>query len=207
MANAPYYKYITVDAVIRAYAAHNYQFNANNYGLNIFAIRTDDATANTFNDVVGVVYEEDGVPQLFVCDATTDPGLRSRTSPVNQRGTAIIVPGQYQDAWRLGLHKGQYQALVQQRPIKLYRDNNKDGVLDTDDTTIVEEIAGINLHRATPHQGNKSKLVDSWSAGCMVIAAKDDWDEFMRIVTSCAARTQQSSFTITLFTEQEFFDE
>lgn len=199
MANAPYFDRVTPGAVALAYHKCGYPIDLSL--LNIFAIRTADTTSNAFNDVIGILYWRDDEWKLCICDATTDPGLVSRTNPVNKRGTAIIVPGQYPDGWKLGKHRGKYTALVQNKPVKLYRDNNEDEKLDMDPSTIVEEMTGINIHHATANEGGKSVQVDNWSAGCMVIAAKDDWDKFIGIITD----SKQTTFTVTLFGEQEFF--
>lgn len=198
---APYANRITLDAVRRAYTANQYTYyEKGNFNVNIFAIRTDECTANTFNDVIGLTYKDQDVWQLHTFNATVDAGLCSRTNPVNSRGCAIIVPGQYVGCWQLGKHKGKYPALVQRKPIKLYRDNNRDEVLDHVENTIHEELAGINIH----HAGTDSKLVDNWSAGCMVIANLEDWNEFYTIITQ-SAKLYGSIFTATIFTESQFF--
>lgn len=203
MANAPYFNLITCEHIEAVMKHLGYKYFTNgDYNLNIFAIRTNDVIANTFNDVIGVTYKVNNAWQLFKCDATTDAGLKSRTTPVNKRGTAIIVPDQYRGGWKLGLHKGKYPALVQNKPLKLYRDNDCDAELDIGGD-IYEEMAGINIHHATNCQGGVSKLVDSWSAGCMVIAAKDDWDKFINLVQLSAQR-YGDVFTATLLTEDQF---
>ena len=60
---------------------------------------------------------------------TTDPGFKSRTNPMNNSGCAILAPNQYRGCWTFGYHKGRYEALVQTKPVKVYRDNNKERVV------------------------------------------------------------------------------
>ena len=61
---------------------------------------------------------------------------------------------------------------------------------------------GINIHRATKWGGKKSKQVDKWSGGCQVIAANDDWNEFMDICR-VAKNKWGNSFTYTLLDSKD----
>lgn len=201
MGNAPYFKFITLDVIREAYKRMGYTFyTGGNYNVNIFAVRTNDDRSNAFNDVIGIAYKDEGNWILDVYNATVDPGLPYRTCPVNKKGCAVIVPNQYRGCWRIGLHKGKYPALVQNKAICLYRDNNKDEIIDCDPSTVTSELAGINIH----HAGADSKHVDKWSAGCMVIASEKDWNRFFRVITESAKRYGEV-FTATIFTEQQVF--
>jgi len=170
------------------------------YDLNIFGIRTLDNRANTFNDVIGVMYLFNDRWNCFMFPATTDPGVYYREHPMNVNGTAILVPGQYRGAFKLGLHSG-YPALVQKSPLKVYRDNNKDEVLDLDPDSIQEGMFGINLHHAGSSQA--STVVDKWSAGCQVVA-----DPFQHQFLYSLAKKSSSlfgdGFTYTLLEEADF---
>lgn len=200
MGNAPYFDQINLDTVRAAYDRMGYTFyESGNYNINIFAVRTNECTSNAFNDVIGLAYKVDGVWVVDKYNATVDPGVVSRTNPVNSCGCAIIVPGQYRGCWRLGMHRNKYPALVQNKPIKLYRDNDRDTELDCNSASIVEELTGINIH----HAGADSKQVDNWSAGCMVIANRNDWDKFFNVVLESSKRYGEV-FTATLFTETQF---
>ena len=81
-------------------------------------------------------------------------------SPMNSKGCAILVPGQYRGSHKLRLHQGRYLALGQQRSVKVYRDRDKDGHYDFDESTIDEGLFGINIHRATKYVGKTSTYVD-----------------------------------------------
>ena len=195
---------VTMLAVEKAYEKMSYTFfTKGNYNLNIFGIRTNDNTANTFNDLVGLAYFVDEMWRLNLYDATTDPGIYYRLNPMAVSGTAILVPGYYKGAFTLGKHQGSYEALVQNKPLTVWRDVNKDNVLDFSGKTETG-MFGINLHRATANAGTKSSVVDKWSAGCQVIAGYDGFIEMMEIVKK-SSKLFGSTFSYALFTENEFF--
>jgi hypothetical protein len=117
------------------------------YDLNIVGIRTADMTANRFNDWLVAFYRFDGDWTSFGFHATTDPGTYFRRKPDAVTGTAIVKPGQYRKAYAIGRHKN-YKALRQVGPITVYRDANRDDVLDTIGMPEETGIFGINIHRA-----------------------------------------------------------
>ena len=143
--------------------------------LTLVGIRNSQVRLNTFNDLFVLIcptrsngYE---VRQYL---ATTFPGTPNLIKPVNPKGTAVLVPGVYKDCYALGLHKGRYEALVQVRPVKVWRDNDKDEVPEK--TQYIDEgLFGINIHRAS----STSLLIGQDSAGCQVIKRRADYDEFI----------------------------
>ena len=169
------------------------------YNLNIIGIRSKTNEVNKFDDRICVVFRDElgWITRTWPC--TTDPGIYWLDNPSNVTGTAILVPGQYRGVYKIGKHRGQYDALVQKGgAVKVYRDANKDEVLDMDPDTEQEGFFGINIHKAGEH----STEVNKWSAGCQVFANKDDFEEFMSICY--AARTKWGdSFTYTLIDEPE----
>ena len=74
---------------------------------------------------------------------------------------------------------------------------SKDKEYDLLEDNVKEGINRINIHRATARAGGKSSRVDKWSAGCQVIAANDDFNEFMDICRK-ASNIWGNSFTYTL---------
>ena len=191
---------ITPDVLFRAYVARGWKpFTEGDYNLNIIGIRADDRKSNTFNDLICLLYKTDGRWVLRKYAATTDPGLYYRQNPLNPRGTAILKDGYYRGAFGIGLHHGQYRCLVQTKPLPLWRDGNRDGVLDFGGK-VSEEMADIHIHRASA--SGTSSLVDRWSAGCQVIASSADWADFMRVV-GIAAKRWGGAFSYALFREQD----
>ncbi len=197
---------LTKDLMIKAYEKKGYPlFTKGDYNLNIFGIRKNECTSNSFNDVLGLLYKLDGDWILKKYEATTDPGLYYRQNPMNKAGTAIIKEGYYKGAFKLGLHHGSYSALTQNKPLELYRDRNKDGVLNKEGTTSWE-MAGINIHRATNVKGARSTAVNRWSAGCVVASGFDDFAQFMSIVKR-SAEIYGPIFSFALFNELDVFGE
>lgn len=205
MANASFFNKLTVDVLIEAYRRMGYRlFDTGEYNLNLFGIRNeDDPHSNRFNDILGVLYKKGGNWILKKYDGTTDPGLDGRIQPINSKGVAILAPGYHKAAFKLGYHKGQYRSLVQNSPLPLYRDNNKDDKLDFTSKP-VPEMAGINFHRATAKPGQVSTLVQNWSAGCMVVAGNSDFNEFIQLCET-AGKMYGPVFSFALFKQSEVF--
>ena len=169
-------------------------FSQGDLNLNIFGIRTLPGKADAFDDVLGVAWRERGLWCFNVWPATTDPGLSYlRETMGNPHGTAVLCPGQYRGSHVVGLHRGQYEALVQDRAVKVWRDRDKDGVPDRAGT-VEEGVFGINLH----HAGDNSPRVAGWSAGCNVFQRLADFEAFMVLVRRARA-LWGSRFTYTLF--------
>ena len=163
--------------------------------INLVGVRTPTRQANAFDDWIYLAWVQQGQWHYRRHAATTDPGAYWLAEPMRVEGTAIMVPGQYVDAYCWGLHRGQYETLVNRgAPVRVYRDANKDDILDMDPATI-ETGWGLNLH----HAGRDSSQVNRWSAGCQVWARLADWEEAMRICKGSLA----DSFTYTLLLEED----
>lgn len=189
-----------LDAVLDVMKRHGYQIWDKNNILNLIGIRKSRHVSDAFEDTFVCLRYEQGQWSQWFWECTTSPG-RAQLEFGLEKGTAIVKPGQYIDAWALGLHKGQYEALVQVKPITVYRDRNKDFCLDyiREDTGLF----GINIHRANARI--TSKIVGNWSAGCQVLANPKHFSQLMKLV-----REQHSSgfprFSYTLL-EYGDFDE
>jgi hypothetical protein len=131
---------------------------------------------NTFKDVIGVYWFENMQWNVEVWPATTVPGTPWLWSPMNKTGAAVLVPGQYIDAYSLGQYKG-YEALIQTGPVKVYRDNNRDSQADENPDTIETGFFGICIHKA----GLLTKYINKNSAGCQVFKCSADFDEFIAL--------------------------
>jgi hypothetical protein len=136
---------------------------------NIIGIRSKLNVADVFNDVLCIVYKVDNKEVLYTATITTDPGVTYQQKLLNPKGCAAIVPNQYINAYKLGLHQGKpdHRALVQVGKIKVYRDGDKDGILELDPNTIEEGLFGCNIHGASKNQDLTVKI-GPWSAGCQV---------------------------------------
>jgi hypothetical protein len=178
-------------------------FTKGEYNLNSIGVRHKGATVtNHFVDYIVVIYNTDkekNLRRIFQC--TTLPGKKAMEHPVNVVGTAILKEGQYRGCWKLGYHKGQYKALVQSKPVTVYRDGNKDDKFDLIPRYIDKGVFGINIHKAG-NSTNGSTLVDGWSYGCQVLSKSIDFNALMRLVEK-SAKIYGNSFTYTLINEDD----
>ena len=178
-------------------------FENGDYNLNIVGVRngeTGTEVTNKFDDFLTLSYKVDGEWNYHCFDATTDPGKHWVDNVLNEAGVAILKENQYRGSHKIGLHQGKYEALRQQKPVQVYRDNNLDECYDLVEENIQEGIFGINIHRATKWEGKKSTQIDKWSAGCQVIAANDDFRLFMEICNK-SKDIWGNSFTTHLLTQ------
>ena len=170
------------------------------YDVNIVGVRnnkTKGRVTNAFDDHITISYKLDGEWYFECFKCTTDPGTHWVENIMREEGVAILKPGQYRGSHKLRLHQGKYMALGQQKPVKVYRDNNRDGKYDLIEESVQEGLFGINIHRATGRSGGTSTRVDKWSAGCQVIANNDDWHCFLDICQT-AREIWGNNFTYTL---------
>ncbi|MDA1284679.1 MAG: hypothetical protein O3C61_07110 [Proteobacteria bacterium] len=190
----------------RALISKGYKYFINgDYNLNIIGIRnskTENMVTNRFDDTITLSYKINGEWQYHEFDCTTDPGTHWVENVMNDKGVAILKPGQYPKSYRIGKHQGKYEALCQQNPVTVYRDNNRDDIYNLNTEKTDTGLFGINIHRATKKAGNKSTNIDKWSAGCQVIASNDDWTKFIKICKK-AKDTWSNNFTYTLITSNE----
>ena len=182
-------------------------FTSNNYDVNIVGVRNAETcgkVTNKFDDCITLSYKDEEGNWNFHCfEATTDPGSHwTEKQLLNKDGAAILKEGQYRGSHMIGLHQGKYEALRQKKPVKVYRDGNKDDFYDLIEENVNEGLYGINIHRATARKGGKSIQIDKWSAGCQVIAANDDFELFMNVVNK-AAKVWGNSFTYTLINSND----
>ena len=196
----------TREQIEAAVKAKGYKwFEKGDYNLNIGGVRnaeTLNEVTNKFDDHLTLSYKVDGEWNYHCFDATTDPGKHWVENVLNESGVAILKENQYRGSHKIGLHQGKYEALRQQKPVQVYRDNNLDECYDLNEENIQEGIFGINIHRATKWEGKKSTQIDKWSAGCQVIAANDDFRLFMEICNK-SKDTWGNSFTYTLINSDD----
>ncbi len=164
--------------VIKLLQNKGYKIFSKPFELNIIGIRNNKIIANSFNDTINIFYTDDkGVIQFHSFNATTNPGSFWLQHPINKNGTAILKPNQYTNTYAVGLHRNKYQALIQQKPVTVYRDNDKNIAI----TLSKEEkgLFGINIHHAAAI--GTTKTVDKYSAGCQVFANITDFNLMMQL--------------------------
>lgn len=182
-------------------------FTKGAYNLNIIGVRSnnDNVVTNEFDDALVLIYNSpSGRKTKFIYDITTEPGKYYMCQKLlNPKGTAILVPGQYRGCWQIAKHQGKYQALCQKKPVRVYRDNNRNEIYDLNPETIETGIFGINIHRSNEFKA--SDKVNNWSAGCQVFKDPHDFRNFL-LICKQQAQLYGNSFTYTLINEDDLLE-
>ncbi len=172
------------------------------YELNIVGVRKDSTEPNKFDDTLYVFWKDDkGAWEGKTYAITTDPGTYFLKNPINNLGAAILKEGQYVDAYKSGLHRGQYKALVQSKPVTVFRDYDRNAILDFNNGKEDTGLFGINIHKS----GSKgdTQNVEKWSAGCQVFQNADSYNEFIKL-TDKQLGLYGNKFTYTLVDERAY---
>ena len=169
----------TAAQVKTAVASKGYKwFEGKDLMLNIIGVRnssTGQKVTNLFDDHLTLTYTVDGVEHFHCWPATTDPGTKGVMKFGNKAGVARLVEGQYIDSHIIRLHAGKYEALGQNKPVKVYRDADRNMVYAEDKTQ--EGLFGINIHKA----GSDSTFVENWSEGCQVFQKNMDYEKIIKL--------------------------
>lgn len=152
-------------------------------GMNVNGSLNNDAR-NEFNDCRIVIEIPDTNNRKPIIqgnwEGTTEPGTHYTLNPMNPGGAARIAFGQYK-AWRIGTHFGSgaepHEALVQEMPVSVYRDKNKDFMRTGDflDTGKFD----INQHWGFDYPHNN---IRSAGAGCLVGRTRNGHRDFMALI-------------------------
>lgn len=172
------------------------------YDVNIIGVRNLNfgrKVTNRFDDWLTISYKINGEWKLHVWPITTDPGTKSVKEFRNPNGVARLIPNQYRSSYIIRKHQGKYDAVCQDKPVKVWRDKNKDNTFD--EVIVQEGIFGINIHKSNPR--TESQFVENWSAGCQVFKRAKDFKEFMEICEK-ARKIHGNRFTYTLLTTHDF---
>ena len=196
---------LTIDNVRAVMEKKGYRFfESGIYNLNIIGVRRSTVEINKFDDYLLLIYKTSPSNWVFkTYPITTDPGTYWLLNPTNPKGTAILIPGQYRSTWKIAKHQGKYEALCQRKPVKVWRDDNRDRVLDFYSSPEDEGYFGINIHRSNPY--TESSQVDKWSAGCQVFKNDSDFKNFMQTMNEAAKRLG-NSFSYTLIDSTDVED-
>ena len=158
--------------------------------FHLVGIRSNANERNKFDDLIGIVNKNS--IRWFTC--TTNPGTHWLKNLLNPKGAALLKPNQYIDTWKIGLHQGKYEALVQSKLVDVYRDKNLNDIAE-ESTSIDRGLFGVNIHRASDKI--ISQIIDKWSAGCQVLNNPAD---FKLLLDDCKA-SKLPFFTYTLLKE------
>ena len=115
-------KQYTIDELKQEFKKHNYEFPQ----FHLVGIRSRANKPNEFDDLIAVINNN----QISWYTCTTNPGQYWLLNLANPKGAAMLVPNQYINCWKLGLHQGKYEALTQCREVSVYRDKDKDNLAE-----------------------------------------------------------------------------
>ena len=189
----------TLPPILQAVEAKGYAvFTNGDWNLNITGIRSPQRVANAFDDRLCVTYKVDGIWTTETYEITTDPGSPYLLRPINNYGCAVLCPGQWRGCYTIGKHRGQYLALVQSGKVKVYRDNNRDNIIDMDPETVQEGYFGINIHK----RDGTSDTVNGASAGCQVFRYEKEFNRMMWLAGKQVSERGFKTFTYTLLEEE-----
>lgn len=192
------YDLFQIPPLLRKCQALGYKiFTEQNYDLNLIACRSPSREAGKFDDIFHVIYRvgDRFIHESFPC--TTDAGLYWLHNPSRVAGTAILVPGQYRSVYKLDMHAGKYLALCQRNGVvQVYRDNNRDSILDHNPDSIETGYFGINIHRASRY--GEAEDVGRYSAGCIVLQSPDDFDHLIALAKRQRDTLGYDTFSLTL---------
>jgi hypothetical protein len=201
-------KKVNIRGLIRQLKKKDFEVYDKPFQLNIVGVRANSTVPNNFDDIIYVFYKNDNnqwVGKAFA--ATTDTGTFWLKNPMNSAGSALLKEGQYKNTYKIGLHKSKsagitYNALTQRLgEVTVYRDYNRDAILDFDNGKEQTGMFGINIHKAKG-QGI-TKTVDEYSAGCQVFQNADDFAEFM-VMANKQKDLYGNKFTYTLIDERAY---
>lgn len=176
------------------------------FQLDFIGIRNKSRQSDLFDDEFHVFYKDDsGILNHMSFAGTTDPGKYYLENPMNKQGTFILMPGQYIDCWKKGLHLGKYPALRQVGTLIGYRDDDKDTILDIPKDPPKEKLFigtgfGVNFHP----MGKYSKLIKNWSAGCQGPQEDKYVTKVLEWVDQYTEKTKKELISYTLLEEEDF---
>jgi hypothetical protein len=201
-------KKLNIRGLIRQLKKKNYKVFERPYELNIVGIRANTTKADKFDDLIYVFWKDSKKKwQGKAYPATTDPGTYWLKNPMHPKGSAILKEGQYIDTWIKRLHPstnkgyGQYMALGEEKPVTVYRDYDRNAILDFYNGNEHTGNFGINIHRASVNGDNKT--IKRNSAGCQVFQNANDFAEFMKMVDK-QKDLYGNKFTYTLIDERAY---
>lgn len=161
------------------------------YDLNIIACRNTGIESNVFRDTIHVIHHTEGSWEEHVFSCSTCPGVWWLENSQRTDGVAVLMHDhQYRSGYTFGKHRGEYDCLVPARSLEVWRDGNKDDVLDFG--VMDGASASVQIHKA----GKRSLQVNKWSAGCLVL--QTGFDSFMSLCRMQKIHGHGHRFTLTI---------
>lgn len=153
-----------------------------NYGkYHIIGVQSQEDAFNIFDDKF---YVFDGPRHLQVSTGTTNPGKTALMlfDNYNLKGAAVWKTNVwYEDLYFPGYHKGRMKALRQEKPIAIFRDNDKDEKSE-EQGEMEFKIIYANMHGVSydPYSETIKETIGGWSFGCQVWNRMSDYRAMIR---------------------------
>ncbi len=149
-------------------------------GYWLLGVQSNEDKFNSFDDKF---YLFKGEKFILTASGTTNAGKSAMMGfeKYNKLGVAVIKTDNWTyDLWQAGLHKGKMEALRQINPIKHYRDNNKNTLIE-EIGEVYDKIIYCNFHTNSYDRWTKIVrwVVGGWSACCQVC---NDPQKYYRIL-------------------------
>lgn len=160
--------YSKKDLLLRVKELSSYRGIPNGYW--ILGVQSNEDLYDKYDDKF---YLFKGTEFIMVTTGTTNAGSTGikNYQRYNKKGVLVVKTNEwYYDLWKPGYHRGKMPALRQNKPIKYYRDWNKNNVIE-EIGKMYEGMRGINFHTVSYQKipGFIRRLIGGWSAGCQVI--------------------------------------
>jgi hypothetical protein len=145
-------------------------------GHHVIVVRSNEDAYNVYDDKLYLFMGETHIATMSCTSNSGAYGL-ANFAKWNKLGTAVIKFDEiYYDAFLksdgklVKHHNRKMQCLRQVKPLKYYRDNNKNKKID-ESGQIFEGINATNIHTNsyTARKGIVSWLIGGWSTGCTVV--------------------------------------
>lgn len=190
----------TYNKVKAAVEKAGFKFFTGEMNINMIGVRSKNRQVDNWDDFFILCWQEGGKNMIWVDDQfTTDPGIYyMQQKLLNPAGCGILARGQYRGVWKIGPHgAAKYEAFVQTgNKVKLYRDRNKNNIMEFDPKSIQEGYFGVNQHH-----GYDSTNVKNNSAACQVHRYKKDLAYVLSMAKKNTAAGHGDSYTYTLLEE------
>ena len=169
------------------------------YDLNIIGVRSENREAGRYDDELVICYKVGGKwkEERFPC--TTDPGVYWLKNG-RKSGTAIVKhPQQMRGAYSIGLHKGKHECLRQMKPVDYWRDDNKDSILDFENSgPVYRGVIHVNIHRSSAWRDTTDEAIGQYSAGCTVLSSPENMERVLWLCRKQIEHNNWQRFTYTL---------
>jgi hypothetical protein len=174
---------------LRLAAAAGLPVFENAYDANLIVVRDSSQPLDTYDGRIYLCWREPGGAwRELSCRAATRPGTAYLRSPMNSGGTACLVPGRNPGSHALGQHKGT-PALVQVGKVRVWRDNDRDAILDAGPGDVVyDDATGVNVHECSAPR---------YLAGCVGVP-KEELAVLLEAFRELQAKRPQPKVSLTL---------